>query len=187
LNRLSRRPLAALTIWTAREFLRDFPDDERGWIILGRALTDADRYEEAEQAYAKAIEFTRRDRLSLPYAEMGHMFERSENLPEAAAWYGRAVQSDANDATCHLDMGWLLARQGRLHDAETCFRMATECGRGNVEEAFFSLGLVLRSQERFADAADCFREVLRADPGYRPARWALRDVERCTAIKGAGD
>jgi tetratricopeptide (TPR) repeat protein len=183
LKRLSRRPLTAVTIRSARQFLRDFPDDDRAWLILGRALTEAFRYEEAEQAFAKAIEFSRRDRLSVVYAEMGQMFQQSGNLTEAAVWLGRAVKGAADDATYHNLMGWLLARQGRLHDAEVCFRLGTECQHGNVEEAFFYLGLVLRSQERFAEAADCFREVLRIDPEYRQASWALRDMERCLGIK----
>lgn len=186
LERLARRPLTALTIRTARAFLRDYPDDEDGWMILGRALAEADRYEEAEQAFAKAIEFCPAHRRSLPYAAMGHMFEYSGNLTEAARWYGRAIQAATHNANYHNCMGWLLARQGRLHDAETCFRLATQCSAGAIEDAFFSLGLVLRSQERFAEAADCFREVLRADPGHRQARWALRDVERCTGTRDGG-
>jgi tetratricopeptide (TPR) repeat protein len=183
LKRLSQRPLTAFTIRSARQFLRDYPDDDRAWLILGMALSEAYRYEEAEQAFAKAIEFSPRDRLSVVYAQMGHLFQQSGNMTEAAVWYGRAVKGAADDATYHNLMGWLLARQGRLHDAEVCFRLATQCEHGNVEEAFFYLGQVLRSQERFAEAADCFRETLRTDPEYRPAGWALRDMERCLGIE----
>src|SRR5207249_3686015 len=163
-------------IRTARQFLRDYPEDVDAWLILGKALSDADRYEEAEQAFVKAIEFTPQDRRSVPYAHMGYLFELSGNLTEAAAWYGRAVKAAAHVASFHNDMGRLLARQGRLHDAEVCFRLASECEFGNIEQAVFFLGLVLRSQERFAEAADCFRKVLQSDPEHRPARWALRDV-----------
>jgi tetratricopeptide (TPR) repeat protein len=187
LERLSRRPLTALTIRTAREFLDDYPDDERGWTILGRALSDANRCAEAEEAFTRAIECARPQRLAEGYARLGHLSERCGKLAEAATWYGRAVKEAADDATYHLSMGWLLARQGRLREAEVCFRVGTECDRGAVEEALYSLGLVLRSQERFAEAAECFRAVLRADPSYREARWALRDVERCAGIvEGAG-
>jgi tetratricopeptide (TPR) repeat protein len=150
------------------------------------ALSDADRYEEAEQAFAKAIEFSAPERRSDVYAQMGHTFLHSGNMAEAAAWYGKAVKAAPHDATCHNFMGCLLARQGRLHDAETCFRLATQCSRGNIEEGFFYLGLALRSQERFAEAAECFRQVLRADPTYRPVRRALRDVEKCLALQQDG-
>jgi hypothetical protein len=47
-----------------------------------------------------------------------------------------------------------------------------------------NLGFVLRAQERFEEAADCFREVIRRDPGYRAAKKALRDVERCLRARG---
>jgi tetratricopeptide (TPR) repeat protein len=184
LQQLSRRELTASTIRTARQFLRDYPEDESAWLILGRALSDANRYEEAEQAFAKAIEFTPENGQSVPYAHMGHLSELSGNLAEAAAWYGRAVKAAAHDASYHVYMGRLLARQGRLHDAEACFRLASQCEQGDVEDGVFSLGLVLRSQERFAEAADCFRKVLQSDPEYRLARWALRDVEKCMGLAG---
>lgn len=58
LERLSRRPLTALAIRTARQYLGDYPDDGSIWVILGRALCDADRYEEAEQALSKGIQFS---------------------------------------------------------------------------------------------------------------------------------
>jgi Tfp pilus assembly protein PilF len=179
LQRLSRGPLTAYTIRAARQFLRDYPDEEQAWRILGRALSDADRCEEAEQAFAKLIEFASKSTRSAAYADMGHLFERSGNMTEAAIWYCKALKEAAQSATYHNYMGWLLVRQGRLHDAEVCFRVASECEQGNVEEGVFSLGLVLRSQERFAEAADCFRKVLLSDPEHRGARGALRDVERC--------
>jgi len=186
LRRLSRGPLTALTIRSARQFLHDFPYDEEAWSILGRALADADRCEEAQQAFANAIEFASKYRKSGAYVAMGDLCYRSGNLTEAAAWYGRALREAVENATYHNRMGWLLARQGRLHDAEVCFRLASECEQGNVEEGIFSLGLVLRSQERFAEAADCFRKVLLADPEYRPARRALRDVEKCIELTEGG-
>jgi tetratricopeptide (TPR) repeat protein len=187
LERLLRRPLTALTIRTAREFLHDYPDDERGWTILGMALTEANRCREAEEAFTKALECARPDRRAPAYAQLGHLFERCGKPADAATWYGRAINAAADDATYHLDMGWLLAKQGRLREAEICFRLGSGCDRGSVEEALYFLGLVLRSQERFAEAAECFRAVLRADPTYREARWALRDMERCTGIvEGAG-
>jgi tetratricopeptide (TPR) repeat protein len=75
--------------------------------------------------------------------------------------------------------GAVLARSGRLRDAEGVHRRATGCRAGCIDEAFLNLGLVLRAQERFEEAAGCLREALRRGPQYRAAREALRDVERC--------
>jgi tetratricopeptide (TPR) repeat protein len=117
---------------------------------------------------------------------MGYLFERSGNLTEAAAWYGKAIKAATHVATYHISMGWLLARQGRLHDAERCFRIASDCEEGSVEDALFSLGLMLRSQDHFTEAAECFRKVLLTDPEHRPARRALRDVQKCLGISEGG-
>ncbi len=100
---------------------------------------------------------------------------------QAAVWYRRAIDADLGDATGHIYLGAVLARQGRLHEAEEAHRLAIGCAEGCIDEAYFNLGLVLRAQERFAEAADCFRESIRLDPEYRAARRALRDVERCIA------
>ncbi len=186
LRRLSRGPLTAYTVRTARQFLREYPDEAEPWLILGSALSEAYRFEEAEQAYAKAIEFAPPHVVAQAYLHMGDMFDRSGNLSEAAAWYGNAIKAATHVADYHTAMGWLLAKQGRLHDAERCFRIASECDVGSIEEASFSLGLVLRSQERMEEAAECFRKVLLANPEDRPARRALRDVQKCLGMTDEG-
>ena len=80
----------------------------------------------------------------------------------------------------------MLAKQGRLHDAEDTHRKAVACTRGCIDEAYLNLGLILRARERFAEAAECFREALRRDPDYRAARRALRDVELCIKLEAGG-
>jgi Flp pilus assembly protein TadD len=95
------------------------------------------------------------------------------------------VQADPDEATYHIFLGALLAKQGRLDEAEESHRRAIACAEGCIDEAFLNLGFVLRAQERFPEAADCFRHAIHLDPAYRAARQALKDVERC--IKWSND
>ncbi len=182
LLRLTSRPLPALTVLHARRYLADYPDDGRIWLILGLTLTEMARYEEAEQALHKAIELCPPDQRSVPLDYMGHLFRESGDYEQAAQWYRRAIEADPDDATSHIFLGAVLARQGRLHDAAESHRTATTCPRGSIDDAYFHLGLVLRSLNRYAEAADCFREALDRDPKYQEARRALQDVERCIAL-----
>jgi tetratricopeptide (TPR) repeat protein len=110
---------------------------------------------------------------------MGHLFVARGDFDQAAAWFRRAIEADPGDASYRIYLGAILARQGRLEEAEGVHRTAIACPAGCIDEAYLNLGLVLRAQGRFRESADCLREALRIDPQYRAARIALRDVERC--------
>ena len=81
-----------------------------------------------------------------------------------------------DEATGHIYLGGVLARAGRLKEAETAHRAAIRCSQGCRDEAYLNLGLVLRAQERHDEAATCFEQALKLDPKYVAARKALRDV-----------
>lgn len=179
LQRLSDGPFPALTVRVARRFLIDYPDFGSAWLLLGIALVELARYEEAEQAIAKSIDFCPPDKRWIPFSHMGHLFMEAGDYDQAAEWYRRTIAADPGGANGRIFLGALLAKQGRLHEAEEVHRAAVGCAKGCIEEAYLNLGLVLRALERFHEAADCFREAIRLDPEYRAARRALRDVEHC--------
>ncbi len=176
-------PYPALTIRYGRRFVLQYPDHGLAWLLLGIALVELARYEEAEQAFVKAIDLFPEDQRSIALGHMGHLFKMSGDFEQAAHWYRLGIETTANDATYYIFLGGALARQGRLHDAEEAYRVATRCSEGCIDEAFLNLGLVLRARERFKEAAECFREALRLDPEYQAARWAVRDVLRCLKLE----
>ena len=81
-----------------------------------------------------------------------------------------------DEASGHIYIGGVLAKSGRLKEAETAHRVAIRCTQGCRDEAYLNLGLVLRAQERYDEAATCFEQALKLDPKYVAARKALRDV-----------
>ncbi|WP_197491014.1 tetratricopeptide repeat protein [Planctomyces sp. SH-PL62] len=176
---MSKRHYPALTIRVARRYLIDYPDDGVVWMWLGDVLTRMARYEEAEQAIAKALEFCPPDLRRNPLLKMGYLFDAAGDQGQAAAWYRKAIEADPGHAAGRIWLGELLARQGRLHEAEDLLRAGLTCAKGYIDEANLQLGFVLRARERFREAAACFREALRLDPERREARHALRDVEAC--------
>jgi tetratricopeptide (TPR) repeat protein len=184
LQRFSDGPFPALTIRYGRRILADYPEYGPAWMLVGIALVELARYEEAEQAFAKAMEHCPREKRQLPLAHMGHLFKEAGDYDQAAEWYRKAIEADPGDATYLIYLGGVLAKQGRFHEAEEAHRAAIECPEGCIDEAYLNLGFVLRARERFREAADCFREAIRLDPEYRAARCALRDVERCIKLEG---
>ncbi|MGB2607741.1 MAG: tetratricopeptide repeat protein [Isosphaeraceae bacterium] len=168
--------LPALTVARAREFLREYPDCGPAWKILGEALVDLARHSEAEHALEQAIAKCPLDKLWIPLAEMGHLHRARGEYKAAVAWYRRAIDTMPDEASGHIYIGGVLAKSGRLKEAETAHRAAIRCTQGCRDEAYLNLGLVLRAQERYDEAATCFEQALKLDPKYVAARKALRDV-----------
>jgi tetratricopeptide (TPR) repeat protein len=179
LMKLSGGPYPAFTARHGRRYLADYPGVWTAWMFVGIALVELARYEEAEQAFAKAIDFCPAEKRQVPFSQMGHLFREAGDYDQAAGWYRKVIAADPGNAAGHIFLGAVLAKQGRFHEAEAEHRAAIACPEGCIDEAYLNLGFVLRARERFAEAAECFREAIRLDPEYRPARRALRDVERC--------
>jgi tetratricopeptide (TPR) repeat protein len=185
LQRLSDGPFAAQTVRYACRFLVDYPDHGPGWLLLGIALVELARYKEAERAIKKSIKLCPPNKRQIPLAQMGHLLKEAGKYDQAARWYRKAIVSDPDNAAYHIYLGAVLAKQGRLEEAEASHRTATRCPVGCIDEAYLNLGFVLRAQERFEEAAKSFREAIRLDPKYRAAKQALRDVERCLSSSRA--
>jgi tetratricopeptide (TPR) repeat protein len=179
LLRLSDGPFPALTICYARRYLSRYPQHARAWTTFGIALVEVARYQEAEESLRRSLQLCPESKRQYPMAQLGNLFRAAGDNAAAESWYRKAIEADPNEATWHIFLGALLAKRGRLHEAEKVHRTATQCERGAIDEAYLNLGLVLRALERFQEAADCFRDAIRLDPKYRPAKQALRDVERC--------
>ena len=179
LRRLSNGPFPALTIRYARRYLIKYPDHGPAWLWLGIDLINLARYEEAQQALAKSIEFCPTDILRIPFANMGNIFRNSGDYDQATEWYRNAIEADSNHAYGRIFLGELLMNQGRLREAEEVLRAAACSIEGCVDEAYLNLGYVLRALERYEEAADCFREAIHLNPGYWAAKKALRDVVAC--------
>lgn len=172
--------LPALTAVRARDFLKEFPEGGPAWKILGSALIDLARYPEAELALKKALSLCPPEKLWIPLTEMGHLCKARGDYNSAAAWYSQAIEAVPREASGHIYLGGVLAKSGRLREAEAAHRAATRCIEGCRDEAFLNLGLVLRAQERYEEAAECFERALELDPKYAAAKRALRDVRAAT-------
>lgn len=183
LRQLSAGSYPATTMRYGRRYLLDHPSDGPACMLVGIALVELARYEEAEQAYAKAIEFCPPEKLQVPWWQLGHLFNNAGDHEKAAEWYQRAIDVGSGHASPYIFLGALRAKQGRFQEAEELHRAALACERGCIDEAYLNLGFILRARERFAEAAECFKEAIRRDPEYRAAKAALRDVELCMKLR----
>ena len=139
-----KQDLPALTVVRAREFLLEYPDCGPAWKLLGEALIGLARHTEAEHALKQAIALCPPDKLWIPFAEMGHLQRARGDYKAAAAWYRRAIDKMPDEASGHLFLGGVLAKSGKLREAESAHRAAIRCSQGRRDEAYLNLGLVLR-------------------------------------------
>jgi tetratricopeptide (TPR) repeat protein len=164
-------------------FLRIYPNHVPTWVSYGVGLVELARYEKARDVLRHAIRLCPADHLSIPYAQMGHLYKQRGNLRRAAMWYRKATGASPTDADGYIYLGSVLALMGDLDGALKQHEQGARSASGCVDEAHYNAGLVLRAMGRYAEAARAFRRALKIDPAYVGAQRALRDVE--SALKGA--
>jgi tetratricopeptide (TPR) repeat protein len=178
--------LAATQIELLKRFVRDYPRHGGGWHSLGRRLTDVSRFTEAEHALRKALRLCPREKRLFVYRSIGTLFGHRGDDAAAERWFRKAIAHSSDDAQGYIYLGGMLARLGRLDEAEAVHRKGTHCKAGCIDEAFLNLGYVLRAKERYSEAFGCFDRALAIDPKYKSARVARRDVGRVLKLRRGG-
>jgi predicted O-linked N-acetylglucosamine transferase (SPINDLY family) len=131
----------------------------------------AGRLQDAERLYRKICDEAPDPRAFHLAGVVAHQLGRGD----AAALVGRAVALDPDFAEAHNDRGVILAANGLLPEALTCFETAVAL-RPGYDEARNNLGRALRSIGRIAEAVMQFGAVLKARPESPLAHFNLAAV-----------
>ncbi|MHC4745284.1 MAG: tetratricopeptide repeat protein, partial [Planctomycetota bacterium] len=169
--------LTALASILTRELIADYEDYGPGYAHYGTYLIELARYEEAKEAIERAIELCPDHKLHMPYCQMGYVYEFRGDFEEAGEWFKKAVGLRPHDAEVHAKLGFLLARQGKLKEAEQCYITALECPEGELDEVYLNFAFVLRSQERFDEALKYFEAAFESDPECGAAELGVKDMK----------
>ncbi len=134
---------------------------ERGLVVLGRRAYDAGQYQEAAEAFAKAVDAaptsaTPRVNLGLAHLQLG-------NTVEATRAFEAALRVDPTNAVAHASWGALLARERKDAEAVLHFQAALD---QSPDDAIVARQLV-RALVRLgrADAAIAALTRMRASDG----------------------
>jgi tetratricopeptide (TPR) repeat protein len=155
-----------------------------GYNILGLALRDRGRLDDAVASYRKAIEINpgfedAHANLSQALLEDGRA---AESLTEAAT----AVRLKPGDEEAQYNLGTALAGQGRFEEALDPLRAAVRL-KPDYARAHANLGSALANLGRLNEAIEEFQEALRLDPGLEGVREELDgalELRRQSAVKG---
>lgn len=175
----------AVALARVRRLLAARPTDWAARLLLGKLLTEFARYAEARavlDALADDPIAARPGPRRLVIRAIAELHDRAGEAEPALRAYARLRELEPAEADGFVLGGALLARLGRLAEAEALYRAGTACTAGAVDECWYNLGLVLRAQERHADAAAAFTSALALDPGYAVAARALADASLALTV-----
>ncbi len=151
----------------AEALTEEYPEDPSAWFMLGRIYRQAERYDEASNAFRKALELTSFN--ILIYDELLKAEEESNDLVSVAEIYTKLVQLNPESALLHERLGLSLARIRENEEAKLYLQRALELD-SEMTYARNLLGLVhLELNENEAAAAQ-FRRYLVAMPDDAGAR-----------------
>jgi serine/threonine-protein kinase len=155
--------------------------DHASWAHVNRAavLLQMDRRADAEAACQTAIKAE--PRLLAAHFFLGRALEAQNRLPEALAAYEAALRSDPGSdpgyAEAQTNIGFLLAKQGKLAQAEEALRKAIRLNPVLLEPRR-GLAYCLQMQNHLHEAEAQAREAIHLRPGDAWAHFTLGEILR---------
>jgi Flp pilus assembly protein TadD len=153
------------------------PTDHQAWLLLGNALFEAQRYDEAERSYRTALDL---DRTLRPVRRnLAQLAVRRGRRPEAERLLRELVAEDRRDADAQLALGTLLASRGDVGGAKAAFVEALEAAPRH-QAALYNLGRAHLRTGNLAEAQEVFERLERVAPRapYAPYGLALVHARR---------
>lgn len=177
---------AAVEAWTIIASLT--VTDSRAWINLGRSLLAQDKFDDAANAYRRALAISPRDVAAL--SELGLTYDRTNRLDQLAALLDDALTNGiGKDQLNYLwavremregrfrSAGELLLKSGPAQDPVRWYRLRARIAdkEGEVRAAFEASVAMNRASddfEQWRERASAFRRELRELAATLTAEWA---------------
>ncbi|MBV9304383.1 MAG: tetratricopeptide repeat protein [Acidobacteriaceae bacterium] len=148
----------------ARGLLERNPSDSGTVGLLGDALMEMGRYEEAGEAYKRMLELSPN---LFSYNRVAYHRFVTGNMGEALSWMQQAVRagsdSPENQAWCLVEFGDLLFKSGHFDDARATYEQALTTFPG-YHRAYAGLGRLFAAQGNFKAAIEHFRSAQASVP-----------------------
>jgi tetratricopeptide (TPR) repeat protein len=173
----AKRDQPALTTELGRLHFAQEPNDRTALLLYGDALVGLGRYAEARAAFEHALSLSAPEERRRPLQLLAQLYDARYEAREAERYYREAIAAAPEHASAYIFLGALLAKMGRLEEAEVVHRRATECSEGEIDEAYLNLGLVQRGRGDYVAALGSLRHALSLDPTDTAVQEALADVE----------
>ena len=143
----------------ARQELSRYPDDVNILGLLGAALGDQKRFQEAEEILLRVIDLT--PTFAKPYEDLGTLLLQQGLAQKALPLLEKAARLDPQQESSHFQLGRALAQLGRGVEADAAFErsFALSPTRGMMAQAAEH-----HAAGRLEDAERLCRRVLQQEP-----------------------
>jgi len=98
----------------------------------------------------------------MAHYNLGNLYSREENLPEAVANYEKAIEYEPNYANAHNNLGGVLLRQKKYGEAVEHYKKALQIIPEYIH--YFNLANALGDSGRLTEAEDYYRQALNLNP-----------------------
>ncbi len=141
-------------------------DNDRVHGLLGKALMDAGKWDQAMKHFEKALSLN--PHLQEVRLDVGNLYEKQGKLEQALAWYTAEKLNFPGSIMARYNMGRVLDKLGRRNEAMELYRFILVSSPGDWA-THNALGAALSDQGRLSEAEAEFRKALSINPGYAEA------------------
>ena len=155
---------------TCRSLLADWPEYQRGYVIMARVALERSDYAAAEKHVRAALAL---DSLDVEALEMEAKLSWLRGQPaEAVSQYERLIDRDGGSTDVHNGLGIALASEGKTQEGIKHFREALKLDPRSPETNH-NLASALLNEGKVQEAIGHFRLVLAIDPRMAEAHNGL--------------
>jgi len=156
-----------------RQVLQVAESNENAWCFLGMVCHDQARYDDAVEAYRRALDL--RANFPIVHSNLGNTLKQLGRLDDAIASCQRALEYDPDYSTAYNNLGVAYVAKGDLDAAKATFEKSLELMPDGVV-AHSNLAAALVRQGDFAGGTAQSEAALKIDPKYAEAHKNLAIV-----------
>jgi tetratricopeptide (TPR) repeat protein len=174
---------AAAAIPALEKATKGLPGNADGWALLGRAYHFLRRYDEAAEAYKKAVSLSP---LNIGYATtLGLVLGQAGELDEGLAVLQKVTSSPGyKDAAGWVNLGWIYRNMNRADESIAAYKKGLELDP-KQEQAALGLGWAYSYTKKYDEAISAYQKAIEIDP-RKPGRRQHRDRLELLLQEGHG-
>ena len=165
----------------ARRITRGAPDAPEGWYVLGLALANQEKYDDAIQALDTSAQYYQEN--TQPLIVKAEILTAIDRTDEAAQAYEAATAKDPTLWDAHEILGLYAERNGDIPEAQSRFEQAIEHAPANRFYPHLKLANLFLSQRRTEEAVAVLQAYLGTSPNNLEAMASLGHIQRRAGLE----